>query len=54
MPTHLKKGLENGGGVTQSELEGRRVLAGRCRSEGGQGRWKRKGGGELVVQAGFS
>jgi len=55
MPTHLKKGLENGGGVTRSELwriagpgfagdAGRRVRT---------GRWKRKGGGGLVVPMGF-
>ena len=55
MPTRLKEGLENGGDVTQSELqEGRRLGcwtgdAGR----GSAGRWKRKAGGELVVRLWF-
>ena len=39
VPTHLKKGLKNGGGVTQSELQRnwRSGFAGRCRSEDGDG-----------------
>jgi len=53
MPTHSKKDLENGGSASQNELEGKCGLAGRCRSKGGQGTWKRKGGGGLVVRTGF-
>jgi len=56
MPARLKRGLENGGGVTQSEPQGRCGLG--CLPEGAGRRvrtvrWKRKGGGESVVRMGF-
>ena len=53
MPAYSKRGLENGGGVTQSEVRGDRELGYWAEDAGRGGGWKRKGGGGLVVQTSF-